>query len=278
MAHETLELAGDGVGGAVRIGDTVRRPAGPWTPTVHALLDHLTTAGLDSIPRACGVDEEGREVLTFIAGETVYSDRAEDATGWPDWVWSDELLVEAARWLARYHRAVASYRPTNAHWRSGPRPLASDEIVCHFDFRPANVVVTEPDGGGRRRLVGVVDWDTAGPGRAIFDVALMAWSWVPLWDVRRGNVEEVARRLALLTTAYGRFDPLEVLAAVPDRLTAAATTRAMAANGDAAMERLVAADLANHDRMEKVAGRLRAYLPLVAGELASAFPLRSARE
>jgi hypothetical protein len=30
--------------GVVRVGDTVRRPAGPWTPAVHALLTHLRDA------------------------------------------------------------------------------------------------------------------------------------------------------------------------------------------------------------------------------------------
>ena len=34
-----IPLGGGNVsGGVVRIGDTVRRPAGPWTPAVHALL------------------------------------------------------------------------------------------------------------------------------------------------------------------------------------------------------------------------------------------------
>ena len=35
-------LVGGNVGGAVRIGPTVRRLTGPWTPAVHALLEHLS--------------------------------------------------------------------------------------------------------------------------------------------------------------------------------------------------------------------------------------------
>ena len=31
--------------GVVRAGDTVRHPAVPWTPAVHALLTHLHEAG-----------------------------------------------------------------------------------------------------------------------------------------------------------------------------------------------------------------------------------------
>lgn len=42
---EELPL-GRGVGPVFRVGDRVHRPAGPWTPTVHALLDHLTGPAL----------------------------------------------------------------------------------------------------------------------------------------------------------------------------------------------------------------------------------------
>jgi hypothetical protein len=35
-----------------RVGDTVRRSTGPWTPAVHALLRHLEWAGFDGAP-AC---------------------------------------------------------------------------------------------------------------------------------------------------------------------------------------------------------------------------------
>jgi len=63
-------LAGGRLGGAVRVGNTVRRTAGPWTPAVHALLGHLQRVGFAEAPRALGVDDEGREVLTFVEGET----------------------------------------------------------------------------------------------------------------------------------------------------------------------------------------------------------------
>ena len=49
MTEEQLE--GGNVGGAVRVGDTVRRSAGPWTPAVHALLAHLADKGFTGAPR-----------------------------------------------------------------------------------------------------------------------------------------------------------------------------------------------------------------------------------
>jgi hypothetical protein len=51
-----------------RRGNTVLRPAGPWTPAVHALLRHLERAGFAGSPRVVGdgYDDQGREVLTYI--------------------------------------------------------------------------------------------------------------------------------------------------------------------------------------------------------------------
>jgi hypothetical protein len=73
---EEIPLAGGNVSdGVVRVGDTVRRPAGPWTPAVHALLAHLHEVGFHAAPRPLGLDERGREVLEFVPGATVWPDR-----------------------------------------------------------------------------------------------------------------------------------------------------------------------------------------------------------
>ncbi len=47
----------------MRVGDTVRRAAGPWTPTIHALLRHLRASGLSMVPEPLGIDEQGREII-----------------------------------------------------------------------------------------------------------------------------------------------------------------------------------------------------------------------
>jgi hypothetical protein len=86
-----FRLDGGNAGGAVRLGDTVRRAAGPWTPAVHALLTHLAQHGFAGSPRPLGVDGQGREVLTFLAGETVGSARP-----WPGWVHAEDTLVQFA--------------------------------------------------------------------------------------------------------------------------------------------------------------------------------------
>ncbi|MFF5229772.1 hypothetical protein [Dactylosporangium sp. NPDC000521] len=108
-------LAGGFDNGAVRVGDTVRRAAGVWTPAVHSLLRHLETAGFDRAPRALGLDDQGREVLSFLPGTVVGARRP-----WPGWVHSDDALRQVAGWLRDYHAAVATFVPPDgAVWRDG---------------------------------------------------------------------------------------------------------------------------------------------------------------
>ena len=231
-------LPGGHVGGAVRIGATVRRPTGPWTPAVHALLAFLHEAGMADIPRVLGTDERGREVLTWLPGRVVDVDceHIEDA-----------LIADAMRWLRRYHETVGGYRPSGVvRWRNHERALAAGEIVCHHDFAPYNVA--EQDG----RVVGVFDWDMAGPGTPVEDVAFAAWNFVPLW--RDLGERETARRLRLLCASYGGMDPVQVLPTVVRRITDATDRiRAGQRAGDSGM-----LNLARIGEPENTLGALRA--------------------
>src|SRR5690242_20727743 len=67
-------FGGNAAAGVVRVGGTARRPAGPHTPAVHALLSHLHAAGFGGAPRPLGIDERGREVLSFIPGTVPWPD------------------------------------------------------------------------------------------------------------------------------------------------------------------------------------------------------------
>lgn len=61
-------LTGGTIGGAVRVGETVRRLAGPWTPTVQRLLAHLRRRGAERVPEPLGLEEQGRDVLSHLPG------------------------------------------------------------------------------------------------------------------------------------------------------------------------------------------------------------------
>jgi hypothetical protein len=57
-------------GEVVRVGETVHRRRRPNSAYAARLLGYLESAGYAHAPRHRGVDEQGREVLTFIPGET----------------------------------------------------------------------------------------------------------------------------------------------------------------------------------------------------------------
>lgn len=184
--------------GGVRVGDTVHRPANHWTPAVHGVLRYLEAAGFAGAPRVLGFDEQGREVLTFLPGDTIG-----ERCPWPSWAYGDEALGQAGEWLRRLHDTTAAYvPPPDAVWLSG-RPWRSGLVIGHHDASPYNAVW---DDG----LVGFVDWDTAGPSSRELDLAFTALSWVPLHSRRVASemmgftaFEDRPRRLRLLLDAYG---------------------------------------------------------------------------
>lgn len=187
----------------VRAGDAVRvhRPTGPWTPAVHALLAHLRSRGLDGVPAVHGFDDAGREVLDYLPGESL--DPETEAPG-------DAALAGAAAWLRRFHDAVRDFRPGPLAWREGVREPGPGEIICHNDPGVANWVVA----GGR--FAGMIDWDRAGPGRPLDDLAFLVWSGAPL--LRPVPVADAAHRVALAADAYGGVDPRDLLDAVDRRM------------------------------------------------------------
>src|SRR3954464_14532987 len=92
-------------------------------------------------------------------------------------------------------------RPQDAVWFAG-RPWRPGLVIGHHDAAPYNAVWR--DG----RLVGFVDWDTAGPSSRELDLAFSALLWVPLlapgsaWPVPERPVEDRRRRLHVLLDAY----------------------------------------------------------------------------
>src|SRR2546423_14571099 len=69
VTQQEIPLLGGNTSTVVRVGDTVRRNAGPGTPAVHALLRHLEDVGFTGAPRALGTDERGREGLSSLERE-----------------------------------------------------------------------------------------------------------------------------------------------------------------------------------------------------------------
>jgi len=254
--------------GSVRAGDTVRRATGDHTPGVHALLRHLRAVEFTRAPEVLGVDEQGREVLSYLAGETVG-----DRRPWPAWAHGEAALVAAGTWMRDVHRAVRSFTPpADAHWFGDHDDLRPGEVVGHHDAAPYNAVwrpdptTEDPEAG---ELVGFVDWDLAGPSAPLRDLAFLALTWVPLTahDVARADGfpadTDRPRRLRLLLDAYGwRGGTQEVLDAVRERaLQHAQGLRRAAADGYGPAVALVAEGVA--DDFERAVTELDAKTPLL---------------
>ncbi|MBQ1011112.1 aminoglycoside phosphotransferase family protein [Micromonospora sp. M51] len=216
-------MPGGNMGGAIRVGDTVRRAAAEWNPTVQRLLGHLRDRGLTWVPHPLGTDEYGRDTVSYLPGVVPQHPL-------PAWVWSREVLIDAGAHLAHLHQASLGFDVSGAVWQSAVRQPA--EVICHNDFAPYNMVFT--DG----RLSGVIDWDTASPGPRLWDVAYLAYRLVPLADPSNGDaidsdLGERARRLRLLAASYGsQLAPADVLPVAVARLhDLAAFTEARADQG-----------------------------------------------
>lgn len=183
-------MAGGNMNEVQRVGDTVRRIAGPWTPTVHRYLDYIRRGGVDWAPRPLGIDDD-RETLSFIDGDVpVYP--------LPDWVWADSVLVEGGRRLRQLHDASIGFPLENATWQSWTKVPA--EVICHNDFAPHNLAFA--DGA----IVGAIDFDMCSPGPRMWDIAYFATRSVPLTAaVPQGapDMSDARRRVALILSAYG---------------------------------------------------------------------------
>lgn len=173
-----------------RVGDTIVRAAGPWTPTIHRYLHHLRAAGINWIPRPLSATSD-HEVLSFVAGDVPLYPL-------PDWVWADEVLVDAAQHLRALHDASLDFDTADAIWQTPPHPPI--EVICHNDFAPHNLAFENG------RLVGAIDFDTCSPGSRIWDIAYLATRIVPLTAERPVGVpaeDQSRRRVQLLLDSYG---------------------------------------------------------------------------
>ena len=177
-------LTGGNVAAAVvRVGGTVRKPAGYWTPGVAALLAHLEAGGFTGAPRPLGRDDQGRQVIEYVPGPMAMEAPPLDAAG----------LYRVGRLIRDLHDASAGFEPPpGTQWNVAIPPDRAD-LICHHDLAPWNLVL------GADRWV-FIDWDGAGPGSRLWDLAYAAKGFVPLEE--GGDPASDGPRLRVLADGY----------------------------------------------------------------------------
>ena len=142
-----------------------------------------------------GLDQDGRETLTFIDGEFTQPGP-----------WSLDGAAAVGALLRDLHQATRSFRPPPDpvwfpwHGRDLGGPV---KIIGHCDVAPWNIVAR--DG----LPVALIDWETAGPVDPLVELAQLAWLNAKLHDDAVAEREhlpplaERARQLAAIVDGYG---------------------------------------------------------------------------
>ncbi|MBY3035024.1 aminoglycoside phosphotransferase family protein [Rhizobium laguerreae] len=187
-------LEGGRTGQIWQDGNSVIRPSGAWTPTVHRFLRHLRSRGFPGAPDPIEITGN-QEVVSYITGR-VCEDLSDRFVG------SERMLLSAARLLREFHSASQGFLESDREvqiWMLSPREPC--EIICHGDYAPYNVATVDHE------AVGIIDFDTAHPAPRLWDLAYSVYRWAPLSDPANPDVafglDEQLRRAEIFCTAYG---------------------------------------------------------------------------
>jgi Ser/Thr protein kinase RdoA (MazF antagonist) len=169
-----------------RLGNVVFRQSAPWSATTVALLRHLELEGFDHAPRIIGegFDEQGREMLTYVQGESLHP-----------YPWDDDALPILGAMLRKLHLATASFAPRpGAVWRPWfGRTLGQPSVIGHCDTGAWNIIARD------RIPVALIDWEEAGPVDPMIELAQACWLNALLFD------DDLAEKLGLASAeARGR--------------------------------------------------------------------------
>jgi hypothetical protein len=174
MAVEIALTGGRSTAGVVRLGDTVRRPMSSKSDFIHGVLRHLESRRFTGAPRFFGVDERGREILSYLPGVVPVELGEVD----------DLQCIMAAKLLRSLHDATMDCALKG-----------SSEVICHGDPSPCNCVFV--DGVPRA----FIDFDEAYAGSREDDLGYAAWLWLDFGNTDL-SAEVQGRRLAEFALAY----------------------------------------------------------------------------
>ncbi len=186
MSEKEIKLTGGrSTESVVKIGNHVHRTISSNAPFIHELLKHLEKNNFPFSPRFIGMDEKGREILSFIKGEIPNGEE-----------FNQQQITKAVKILRQFHDIAAQ-----------SDLCKNEETICHNDFSPWNIIFEN------NIPVGIIDFDDAAPGSRVDDLAYFIWTFLEL-----GNdlIEEETQieKLVFICKEYNLADPENIVDAI----------------------------------------------------------------
>lgn len=170
MKKDEVTLVGGNVSKVTTDGEIIYKDMKAQSKTVHRLLQHLESKKIDFCPRFLGIDDKGREKLSYVQGLTLedYPDCKEIGD-------KKEVVRKAAKLLKVFHDATADFEYNSSdQWFLEYQGDLPKEVICHNDFAPYNVTFEN------HMPVGIIDFDTACPAPRVWDIAYAVYRFIPL--------------------------------------------------------------------------------------------------
>ena len=189
--EEALSGGVANAGAVFRVGNEVRRPLSAQSPAVWSLLSHLAAVGCPA-PQHLGVDDAGRERLSFIDGDV-------GTPPFPQWVTTGDALRSTVELLRRTHDATRDFRDRGLSWNTEFAHPDGGPVIGHNDVCPENVVFRNGE------AYALIDFDHAAPTQPLLDLAHVTRMWAPL-GASEDPIDQtlhIRARVRLIVETYG---------------------------------------------------------------------------
>lgn len=205
METKNIVLPGGTSGQVEKIENTVHRKV-KGHPMLHQYLLYLEKEGVVGVPRFLGIDEEGREILSYIPGKTMRKDYHDDHPIFQ----STQTICDMARFMRKLHDVSTGFlsKALEGGWKDPYFSQPTYETICHSDAAMWNFVFVND------RVAGLFDFDSAHPGMRAWDLTLILCSSVfPQYEdyIPSKHLDNARQRRELFFEAYGMDCPVHII-------------------------------------------------------------------